>query len=492
MFSFINCVNKGTVSANQLGFFVGNSAQPSNGIFLVDSPNYVNDRTDAAAIYVSGCRNEGVMLATLKCEPFLSVNSSHKFDAVNAQLLEAGDQVFYSGTMSRSNVRDMGLSVYNDQVQIIPSVENQEITTYGLNCAVSTSYKYASGESAGSWYFSLTEYVDADQAASRTFKYITKVMLDTDYDLTAPEGERYEEMAQAGVKYDQHGNEYILVALEDGTWAAVINSAQALDNFEDGDVMWCGSVPTYTLTVQNAMGQNIGAIKYSAPDIPQKEEEEEPDQGTSSFVPSDFRLEANAEYGISLSMTPPSDQDGIEESISFAYAADGQPVINRSLDKNVRSTMFLLEYSGLEAGSNEIVVDVTATPAGGGAETDAYKTSFAVTLQVSDLAAEALPDGASAQLTQVGDGSAVALSGLEENQIYEVQMLYSDSSVARVKIACTDENGALDCGSSDAAEPITGVRLVKLEFGQVEEDSASVTRQSYTGILPVQTESSQA
>lgn len=270
MISFVDCVNRGTVSASQLGFFFGNSAQASGGVTLVDNRNYENTNENKAAIYVSGCRNEGVMLATLKCQPFLSLNASTVNDDVNEQLKQKGKDVFFAGAMSLSAVTDMGLRASDGQLKITPSsLSANQISTYSLTYSVSTTYKDAEGNSMGSWYFSVVEVIPSNEIEGKEFDYVTKVMLDTQYDQTAESNKKYSDLAIGeSVKHDQYGNEYIIVSLGDGTKAAVINSEQAAANYDGAASVSCGNTPVYSLTVQNNLGQSIGAIKYTAGSIP--------------------------------------------------------------------------------------------------------------------------------------------------------------------------------------------------------------------------------
>lgn len=269
MISFIDCVNYGDINGNQVGFFFGNSAQASGGIQLVNDPNFVNTETNRAAIYVSGCRNEGTITATQKCEPFLSVNQTTVNDTANTALL-ADSSKFIPGTMTVSSLNDMGLQLTSDnKIQIDPS-SNENVTNYIVRYTVSTGYRDAEGNSMGSWYFSVNETVAPEAVDSTTLDYITKVMLDTEYDATAADNQKYADLAKESgrEKQDANGNEYIIVEI-DGKKVAVIDSKQAASKYdEDVASMTCGSTPTYTLMAVNSSNQYIGSVVYQSANIP--------------------------------------------------------------------------------------------------------------------------------------------------------------------------------------------------------------------------------
>ncbi|MEE0510199.1 MAG: S-layer homology domain-containing protein [Peptococcaceae bacterium] len=273
--SYINCVNKGNISGNQIGFFFGNSAQASgassNGIKLVDSPDFINDNKDQAAIYVNNCRNEGLINATVKCEPFLSVNTTTVNNSVNETLLAQSEKFYVSpNSMVVSSLNDMELNLSADKsVKITPS-SNENVASYLLRYTVSTGYTNNDGESIGSWYFSIAEPVSASEANSKSFAYITKIMLDTEYDKIANDGQKYDDLAKQGntVKEDANGNEYILIDLPDGSKAAVIDSSQATENYDGAANMTCGTIPTYTLMAIDNSNHYLGSITYQNATIP--------------------------------------------------------------------------------------------------------------------------------------------------------------------------------------------------------------------------------
>ena len=273
--SFINCVNKGNISGNQIGFFFGNSNAASGGIQLVNTPDFENNDTNHAAIYASGCRNEGKLIATQKCEPFLSVNSTTVNNAVNTELLADTSKFDNTvGTMTVSSLSDMGLYLQNNAIKITPSA-NGNAATYLLRYTVSTGYTDVNGKSLGSWYFSINENVTASEANSKDLNYITKVMLDTEYDKTASEGQKYKDLAiDTNVKHDAGGNEYIIVSLADGSKAAVINSSQAMQLYDKEAVsMNCGTTPSYTLTAIDNSNNYLGTVSYKLTSIPSSEQQ---------------------------------------------------------------------------------------------------------------------------------------------------------------------------------------------------------------------------
>lgn len=277
MISFINCGNTGNINGTQIGFFFGNSAQASGGITLVDNSSYVNSDSDHAAIYVSGCYNSGTILATQKCEPFISLGTSTVNDSANTQLLADNNKFQQTGTMSTSSVNDMGLQLdANNQIKITPS-SNSNISNYLIKYTVSTSYQDADGTSLGSWYFSVSETIASSEVESKTFDFIQKVMLDTEYDATvSDENKKYANLAaqEGAEKTDVNGNEYIIVTLEDGTKAAVIDSKQAAQHFEDtASTIHCGTTPTYTLVAINNDNQYLGSINYQMSSIPRADQD---------------------------------------------------------------------------------------------------------------------------------------------------------------------------------------------------------------------------
>ena len=188
-FSYVDCINRGTVTGGRVGFFFGNSSQASGGITLVDSPDYVNNDADHAAIYVSGCRNDGVIRATERCEAFISLSGDVNSEANTALAQKAG--AFYEGTMTLVKVDDIGLLKSTDGKLTIKASETTEVASYVVNYSVSTSYKDANGDSMGSWYFFVTETVSSGEQID----FVTKVMLDTEYDATAEEGQKYADLS---------------------------------------------------------------------------------------------------------------------------------------------------------------------------------------------------------------------------------------------------------------------------------------------------------
>ena len=210
------------------------------------------------------------MRGTINCEPFMTLGTtSTANDAANAAVQADTSKFQNVGTMVVSNIDGMSLSQAGGKITINPA-SNSTIADYTLNYYVSTSYKDAEGNSLGSWYFTVTKAVSSADVASASFDYVTKVMLDTAYDQTAAKRKKYADLAKNGVLYDDVGNEYILVTLDDGIKMAVINSAKALQNWDDGTAatIWCGSDPIYSLAARDSAEQNIGVIKYNAAEIP--------------------------------------------------------------------------------------------------------------------------------------------------------------------------------------------------------------------------------
>ena len=208
------------------------------------------------------------MLGAKKSMAIMSVNDTTVNDAVNDEVL--ADEAKFTGVenMWVSQVDDMSLAVDSSGEIIINPSRNTEIKDYAVNYSVSTSYRDANGNSYGSWYFSVTEVVDAASASAAAFDRVTRVMLDTKYDETAAEGRKYADLAAEGKSYDDYGNEYIIVPGEDGYKTAVLNSKQLAENSSWPDaVVWCGSTPNYTLFARNELGQSIGSIKYSVTEI---------------------------------------------------------------------------------------------------------------------------------------------------------------------------------------------------------------------------------
>lgn len=226
---------------------------------------------------------------------------------------------------------------------------------------------------------------------------------------------------------------------------------------------------------------------YSAYPIPgsteggEDGETQQPEEGTSPFVPTGFYLEPNARYGITLRITPPTDLDGIQDPLMYSYTCNGQEYITRGIGKTTISTMLMTSYGALSAGSNTIVIDITATPAEGNPAQDGFNTSFTLNMQVTDLEAAVLPEDVSATVQQDTSGISVSVSGLEANQIYEVQAVYDEGS-SYCAIACTDEEGNLTRSFSGAAGEVTAVQLVKLQFSDITDNSACVTRQTYAPV----------
>ena len=93
--------------------------------------------------------------------------------------------------MTLVKVDDIGLLKSTDGKLTIKASETTEVASYVVNYSVSTSYKDANGDSMGSWYFFVTETVSSGEQID----FVTKVMLDTEYDATAEEGQKYADLS---------------------------------------------------------------------------------------------------------------------------------------------------------------------------------------------------------------------------------------------------------------------------------------------------------
>ncbi len=258
---FINCANNGKISGSNIGFFTGNDSQASQNMTWLEEKNGTNGTNANAAIYVESCMNNGVLMGTVCCEPFGWVNSATSNAEIN-EMVSNSDQ-FYKGIMITNDINDMGLSVTdNGKLKIIGS-NRATVEKYILTYTVSTSFSKDGVRTATS-YFTITKEIATADIETLELDYITKVVLDINYDKMA-------DVSYADIESVENVNErgyrYKVIQLN-GDVIVIVNAQSMLDDRVDGaNEVICNETPKYLLTAQNLNNVSIGAVQYTVEEL---------------------------------------------------------------------------------------------------------------------------------------------------------------------------------------------------------------------------------
>ncbi len=270
--TFIDCVNKATVSGSAVGFFTGNaSQQPIKQI--VEKADFSDDTTSAseAAAYIENCRNEGTIIYSLCYGAFAggALTPKPDFNAGANDALQGKTDKYEPGTIINVG-QTVGL-VYeeengNKQIKIeekeMPD-PNLNVTSYKFSFYASLSYKRPDGSSAGSSYLMITlPVIAAESAGSWSTQYVTSFVMEAS-------NETYDAL-DAEVLTDDRTHNYKLHQNAEGEWEVVVDYQSVIDDesmLENGE----GSASiaanaTYQITAMNNVGQIVGSKVYTSAD----------------------------------------------------------------------------------------------------------------------------------------------------------------------------------------------------------------------------------
>lgn len=251
---FENCVNKGTISGVNVGFFTGNDTKTSDAtrIFLVDSPDYVNrysiTNTSSIAYYISGCSNEGVIIGTTTASAFSSKDNgsqqtSADYIAMNKALTDAQ---FHSGMMFVSTITDISLSLNNNKVTINPSTS--EVDKYVVKLVM-----YGQKITEDAPQFIIEYEVKASAVTSTSFNYVTSVIMFNEYE--AENSKTFEELVAAYGKKETVQFDYVEVPNADGSVTLVVKPISGSTGYR------YSGAPDYNLYAQ-INGVTYGSVQY--------------------------------------------------------------------------------------------------------------------------------------------------------------------------------------------------------------------------------------
>ena len=248
---FENCVNKGTVSGVNVGFFVGNDTTSAGPAKLVDSADYVNAYANgkSVAYYINNCSNEGTIIGTKTVDAFNAMNNgSQATSASHVAINEAlTDAQFHSGMMFVATATDMSLSLNNGNLTINPSA-NAEIDKYIVKLVM---YGQKITEDAPQF---VVEYeVDASAVASTSIKYASSVRIFHEYE--AEKSTTFEQLvAQYGEK-ETVQFKYVEVPNADGSVTIVVKPDSGTKGYK------YSGAPHYNIYAV-ANGATVGAVNY--------------------------------------------------------------------------------------------------------------------------------------------------------------------------------------------------------------------------------------
>ena len=250
---FENCINKGTVSGINVGFFIGNDTAYAGPAKIVTSADYKNAYSNGRGIayYISGCSNEGVIIGTKTASAFSSKDNgtsetSASYISINEALTDAQ---FHSGMMFVATTTDMSLSLNNNIITINPS-SNADVDKYVMQLVMYGR----SNEPGGAPQFIIEYDIDKNAIDTTSFKYITGIIVDREYEeanaityaeLVATYGEK------ATVQF-----KYVEVDNGDGSITLVVNS-----NDPESKVYFGTGSPDYNLYAQSH-GATVGSVQY--------------------------------------------------------------------------------------------------------------------------------------------------------------------------------------------------------------------------------------
>jgi len=248
---FENCVNKGTVSGVNVGFFTGNDTAMAGPAKLVNSADYVNKYSDGKSIayYISGCRNDGTIIGTKTASALNTMvkgenATSTSNIAINTALTEAQ---FHSGMMFVATTTDMSLSLNNNVVSINPSA-NTDVDSYVLQIVM---YGHKITEDAPQ--FIIHYDIPVASVGTTTFKYISQIAIDHQY-VTANNTTFDALVAQYGVK-ETVQFQYVEVPNADGSITLVVHPNSGSTGY------YYSGTPDYNLYAQSH-GATIGSVQY--------------------------------------------------------------------------------------------------------------------------------------------------------------------------------------------------------------------------------------
>lgn len=159
--SFENCINKGTVSGANVGFFIGNDVHKIN---LTDSSAPKFD-SDSVLFYISQCKNEGALLGTSSVSAFGCNGSSGK-ESNNAANEKLTNSQFSRGSMLVSNTK-ISLKSANNNTSFSVS-DAQSVAKYIVSFSCYANYTQGGGT------LSISTELTPEQISSWTHKRISQ------------------------------------------------------------------------------------------------------------------------------------------------------------------------------------------------------------------------------------------------------------------------------------------------------------------------------
>lgn len=252
---FENCVNKGTVSGVNVGFFTGNDTETAGPAKFVNDPNHVNKYSDGRSIayYISGCYNEGTIIGTKSALPF-ALYANDENQPTSKSYIQLNNSItnnqFSQGFMGTATVKDISLSIDNNIVTINPS-SNSQVDKYVIKLVM-----YGTKVETDAPQFIIEYEIDASTVSSASYRLITGMRMFDEYEVST--GKTYSQLVSEYGEKETVQFKYVEVPNDDGSITLVIKPTSGSTS---KDYTYKNSSPDYNLyAISN--GAIVGSVNY--------------------------------------------------------------------------------------------------------------------------------------------------------------------------------------------------------------------------------------
>ena len=205
------------------------------------------------------------------------------------------------------------------------------------------------------------------------------------------------------------------------------------------------------------------------------------------LLPTGMHLEYNADLGLALVMTKPTDPSLVSGNITWTYDINnGQKSTIRTVGPKVGATAFMTNYGLLSLGENTVKITMTAYPSaeaealGYGEESTSFTADILYTKETTDFDTSNIR--ATFEEAETEGMKRLTVTGLRPNQSYEVSVYTGDEAghIMQKRELTTDANGT---GTSTwyTDYDFTYCTIAEFAVADVTDTSATIIRRPYDG-----------